>query len=412
MRFWAWITWCPLIPGFVLAQTFDRGQNIVAAEYFIDSDPGEGNGVPITQGLFGFYNVDLEFNVNLNEGSVIYIRFKSSNGTWSAPRGFKYKKPVGNRGGRIVKAEYYINQDPGIGKATPIEVNVLGQLVPFTLNDLNDGDAVYVRIMDNFERWSAAAYRVYKKIPANRGAQLAAAEYFINEDPGIGKGTPLKLDAFGEATIEVDLEREDRLFIRYKDSFGRWSAPRWIKYTYDDIVGAEYRFLYKNETLSPIKEMELEPKDDATLAFFSAISKEVYNATQNIDTILVRLKTNDILGNWFKFKFDQIIVTGTKTAQNQFVPAAFELYQNYPNPFNPTTVIQYDVPKTSRVTIEIFNVLGQKVRTLVNQKQPAGRYRVTWDARNDNGELVTAGLYICRMKTKEFVKSLSLVLVK
>ncbi len=90
----------------------------------------------------------------------------------------------------------------------------------------------------------------------------------------------------------------------------------------------------------------------------------------------------------------------------------FELYQNYPNPFNPKTVIQYDVTKASRGTIEIFNLPGQKVRTLVNQEQPAGRYRVTWDARNDNGELVTAGLYICRMKTKEFVKSLSLVLVK
>ena len=86
---------------------------------------------------------------------------------------------------------------------------------------------------------------------------------------------------------------------------------------------------------------------------------------------------------------------------------AFELYQNYPNPFSPTAVIQYAVPKTSRVTIAIFNIPGQRVRTLVHQEQPAGRYRVIWDAGNDNGEFVTAGLYICRMKTREFVKSLS-----
>ncbi len=75
-------------------------------------------------------------------------------------------------------------------------------------------------------------------------------------------------------------------------------------------------------------------------------------------------------------------------------PTSFRVAQNYPNPFNPTTEIRYELPEASRVTLNIFNALGQKVRTLVNREVPAGYHRVSWDATNEAGEKVASGIYL------------------
>jgi len=77
------------------------------------------------------------------------------------------------------------------------------------------------------------------------------------------------------------------------------------------------------------------------------------------------------------------------------LPDKFELYQNYPNPFNPTTTIGFDVPNAnSHVRLEIFNILGQRVKMLVNNVYSAGRYKVIWDGTNDAGMQVSTGVYI------------------
>jgi len=75
------------------------------------------------------------------------------------------------------------------------------------------------------------------------------------------------------------------------------------------------------------------------------------------------------------------------------LPTLFRLEQNYPNPFNPSTIIRYELPQTAAVRLDIYNVRGQKVRSLVNTHKKAGRYSVQWDARNDAGELVASGIW-------------------
>ena len=75
-------------------------------------------------------------------------------------------------------------------------------------------------------------------------------------------------------------------------------------------------------------------------------------------------------------------------------PGNFTLLQNYPNPFNPSTVIGYALNKPSHITIEIYNILGQKIRTLLDGYQTAGPGHVKWDASNDAGQGVPAGVYI------------------
>ena len=79
-------------------------------------------------------------------------------------------------------------------------------------------------------------------------------------------------------------------------------------------------------------------------------------------------------------------------------PAVFSLADNYPNPFNPTTTLQYALPQAADVALTVYNVLGQPVRTLVAERQNAGRYVVEWDATNDQGHRLSAGLYFYRLQ--------------
>ncbi len=94
------------------------------------------------------------------------------------------------------------------------------------------------------------------------------------------------------------------------------------------------------------------------------------------------------------------------------LPTKFTLSQNYPNPFNPATTIEYNVPSRSQVTVEIFNVLGQKIRTLVDETKPAGKYSITWDGDDLNGQAVSTGIYLYRFQTDDIVKTKKMILLK
>ncbi len=93
------------------------------------------------------------------------------------------------------------------------------------------------------------------------------------------------------------------------------------------------------------------------------------------------------------------------------VPLTYELSDNYPNPFNPTTTISYAVPVSNNVTIEIYNAIGAKVRTLVDRYVTAGHYKATWDGKNDQGQSVPSGTYFYKMHSSHFntVKKMTLI---
>jgi hypothetical protein len=93
-------------------------------------------------------------------------------------------------------------------------------------------------------------------------------------------------------------------------------------------------------------------------------------------------------------------------------PSEFELYQNYPNPFNPETKIEYTLKKTGHVTLYIYNILGEKVKTLLDQDQPAGLYRIDWDGKNDNGKFVPSGLYLYKLEVNGFSEAKRMLLLK
>lgn len=85
---------------------------------------------------------------------------------------------------------------------------------------------------------------------------------------------------------------------------------------------------------------------------------------------------------------------------------------NYPNPFNPVTVINYAVPEKSTVAIEIFNILGQKIKTLVDGERAAGHHSVLWDGKDETGKEVGSGIYLYRLKAGQLTQSKKMLLLK
>jgi glucose/arabinose dehydrogenase len=103
---------------------------------------------------------------------------------------------------------------------------------------------------------------------------------------------------------------------------------------------------------------------------------------------------------------------GIHTPADKNIPQSFRLDQNYPNPFNPATTMRFEVPSASEVRISVYDVLGNEVRLLVDRKLAPGTYSETWDGRDNNGHLVTSGIYFARMQAGDFVAARKIALVK
>lgn len=93
------------------------------------------------------------------------------------------------------------------------------------------------------------------------------------------------------------------------------------------------------------------------------------------------------------------------------LPVNFALHPNYPNPFNPETWISYDVPEPTSVRLVIYNRLGQKVRTLVDETKPAGRYQVRWNGCDDNGKRVSSGVYFYQFESSKYNATRKMILL-
>ena len=94
------------------------------------------------------------------------------------------------------------------------------------------------------------------------------------------------------------------------------------------------------------------------------------------------------------------------------IPIEFSLGQNYPNPFNPITKINYTLPKHAKVNISIYNVLGQKVITLLDKKQDYGYHTLTWNGTNSFGKQMATGVYFAKMSAGKFTQTKKMLLLK
>lgn len=95
-----------------------------------------------------------------------------------------------------------------------------------------------------------------------------------------------------------------------------------------------------------------------------------------------------------------------------FMPKIYRIYQNYPNPFNAETTIKYQIPHSGNVEVVVYSILGQKIKTIVNEYQSAGFYSVKWDGTNDLDVITSSGIYICILKSGDFKDSFKMILLK
>ena len=133
-------------------------------------------------------------------------------------------------------------------------------------------------------------------------------------------------------------------------------------------------------------------------------------ATKASITISIKLETSDfgsVYGTYFLV--DDLAFEGTTgiTKEDNNIPAGFSLEQNYPNPFNPATNINFNLPEESLVNLKVFNIQGEEVATLVNEKLSAGTYKTDWNASE-----MTSGVYIYVLKTKNIILSRKMILMK
>ena len=94
------------------------------------------------------------------------------------------------------------------------------------------------------------------------------------------------------------------------------------------------------------------------------------------------------------------------------IPMTYELSNNYPNPFNPTTTIGYAIPGQGVVSIDVYDILGQRIKTLVHKSMPAGYYEVNWDGRDQYGRVVSSGIYFYTLNTGSSMIVKRMLLIK
>jgi ribosomal protein L11 methylase PrmA len=94
------------------------------------------------------------------------------------------------------------------------------------------------------------------------------------------------------------------------------------------------------------------------------------------------------------------------------IPKTFELSQNYPNPFNPSTRISFSLPKPSPVSLQVFDMMGRVVATLVDEVLPAGNHATVWNGRTSDGRLMASGIYFYRLKADGYIATRKMMLLK
>lgn len=209
---------------------------LTAAEYFIDTDPGVGNASALN--ITSASTLNTTFAIPLNGIAtgihIVHIRVKNNLNQWSLYSQQVFYKSPQILGSTIVAAEYFIDEDPGVGNATAATITQgtsMNEFLALPLTAVSEGiHILHIRVKNNLNQWSLYARQVFYKSPAILGNNLTAAEYFIDIDPGVGNGTAVSItqaaiiDEFLNITLPNNLSIGNHiLHIRVKSSSGKWS---------------------------------------------------------------------------------------------------------------------------------------------------------------------------------------------
>ena len=202
---------------------YPRDQQLQAAEYFLNADPGQGNGTPITITTSPDVTINLT-NLNVPVGTKIYVRVQSTNSFWSAPRCIKRYDYFMSTGALLQYGEYFINSDPGEGNATPI--NFASGTANLNNQNLHQGDVVYFRIKDSYNRWSPARGFKYQYKDMHRAEykiKLASNGQYTTPSPFNVTATPDTTCPYTGIKNNITWHTNDSIWVRYQTMEGFYS---------------------------------------------------------------------------------------------------------------------------------------------------------------------------------------------
>lgn len=290
--------------------------SIAEAEYFIDTDPGFGNGTPITITPGDTIQIAdaIPTNALLPGLHTLYVRVKDNNGKWSvfSKRMIHIQQPVYP----IAEAEYFVDIDPGFGSGTPITITPGDsiELIPqINTDSLAPGlHTVYVRVKTTNNEWSVFSKRMlHIKYPD--APQIVAAEYFVDADPGFGNATAISLTAGGDSVTANFQVLTDSLslgihmlYVRVKDSNEQWSVFSkkllYIDNPADDpVVAAEY-FIDTDPGVGNATPITITPGDSVQMNFSASTDSLL------IGPHWIHVRVQDAEGRWSVYSRDSFYV--------------------------------------------------------------------------------------------------------
>ena len=221
-------------------------------------------------------------------------------------------------------------------------------------------------------------------------------------------------------------DRDEKITYKWRDS--TWTPRHRVIYSYNDNAALSEKLVYKWTDSTWVDKARasvgyddnqnsvqiLLEKKDSTDAWVNVSLRENTYSDNGLLTETVRSKWRD--ENWLPRKRYEYNYSTDREVLSAGAPAALPkkiaLSQAYPNPFNPATTISYRLLEANHVRVDIYDMIGNKVRTLVSQTQNAGTKSYQWNATNDLGQSVSAGMYIYTIQAGDFIQSKKMVLLK
>ena len=224
----------------------------------------------------------------------------------------------------------------------------------------------------------------------------------LNAAFGFSKGKR-SMDEYGGMSTIIRCNADDKFDVRNGTAY---SADNELGYQ----PGMKYHVMMSVNVSAQTYDVTITPNGGSAVVLANDYAFRA--AADTLDTFAKLI----IIGGLYGGKSGDVVITNSSlTDVNKLgndLPKDFALFQNYPNPFNPSTIIHYALPKISNVTVAIYNSIGQKVSTLVNQKQSAGNYSVNWNGVDNYGNYVSSGVYFYQIKAGDFVQTRKMMLMK
>lgn len=295
-----------------------------------------------------------------------------------------------------------VRYDEGLNELFAYGDYGLGQ-VPGKLNAPKDVNGYYISRMGNStvytdllfatEKWTGASGQTHYQVQPRYIPNSFTYRGIWRDPGGGGGGIWLDKGGSGEPAIEEDLV----------DWLGTWFS---FKVSEICRINATIYNEARTEVVEQLCSDKLIMPGKVYFTWGGRNSQGGLHTENSYFHITVKSIYDPQVYQFYEFLFNPLGQGGgmnktlSKTGGEEDIPQTFRVFPNYPNPFNSTTHIRYQLPERGKVTLEIYNVLGQRVRTLVNEAQAAGVYTVEWDGRNGQGVSVGSGVYFCRVRYK------------